>query len=129
MQRALDIDPMSHNFLADMGQMHYFAGEYTEAQSYCKKALEIYPDFIWARDYLSRVYLREMHKRAAGFSHVAALHSHALLGEKEKALEYLEKSYENHEFLLPFVNVDPFFDDLRSDPRFQAVFRRMGLAN
>ena len=52
-----------------------------------------------------------------------------LLGEKERALPWLEKSYENKDFLLPFVNVDPVFDDLRSEPRFQAVLSRMGLGS
>lgn len=49
------------------------------------------------------------------------------MGEKDKALESLESSYDNHDFMLPFANVDPLFDDLRPDVRFQAVLRRMGL--
>jgi hypothetical protein len=52
----------------------------------------------------------------------------ALLGDKEQALARLEQSYENKDFLLPFVNADPIFDALRSEPRYQAVLRRMNLA-
>jgi hypothetical protein len=63
-----------------------------------------------------------------GFAYdVARLH--AMLGDKEQALLWLEKSYENKDFLLPFVNADPAFDDLRSEPRYQALLRRMGLAS
>ena len=54
---------------------------------------------------------------------------YVLLGEKERALLWLERSYENKDFMLPFVNVDPVFDDLRSEPRFQAVLSRMGLGS
>ena len=51
---------------------------------------------------------------------------YALLGDKEQALSGLEKSYEARDFLLPFVNTDPVFDDLRAEPRFQALLHRMG---
>jgi len=53
---------------------------------------------------------------------------YALLGEKEQALDWLEKSCESRDFLTPFVNADPIFDDLRAEPRFKAVMHRMGLA-
>ena len=54
----------------------------------------------------------------------------ASLGDKEKALEYLNRAF--HErgigaFLLPFINVDPLYDFLRDDPRFEEIVQRMGL--
>jgi tetratricopeptide (TPR) repeat protein len=58
MRRALEIDPMSANFLADLGQMHYFAREYDEAEAYCRKALEVAPDFVFAHEYLADIYLK-----------------------------------------------------------------------
>lgn len=58
MRRALEIDPMSANFLADLGQMHYFAREYEEAETYCRKALEVAPDFVFAHQYLVDIYLK-----------------------------------------------------------------------
>jgi DNA-binding winged helix-turn-helix (wHTH) protein/TolB-like protein len=58
MRMALEIDPMSPNFLADLGQMYYFAREYDEAESYCHKALEIAPDFVFAHEYLFEIYLK-----------------------------------------------------------------------
>ena len=182
MTRSLEIDPMSHNFIADMGQMHYFARQYDEAESYYRKALEIYPDFLNAHIYLSDTLLkigdkdrafdeemnaarihygsskgaeyrideairsareryrqsdyeghlkasleRLLNRTADGFSYYALVKCYTLLGEKENALDALEKSWENREFMLPFVNVDPMFDSLRSEPRFQEVLRQMGL--
>jgi len=184
MRQALAIDPMSYNFLADMGQMHYFAREYDQAELYCKKALEIQPEFVFALAYLQGIYLKKgeddkvldpylrLHRamyQSAAYSNVEIIdkqlaelreiyvHSgyqgllrheisntsqttpnngykyslfvtHAKLGEKEKALEWLEKSYESHNFMLPFANADPMFDNLRTEPRFQAVLRKMNLA-
>jgi TolB-like protein/DNA-binding winged helix-turn-helix (wHTH) protein/Flp pilus assembly protein TadD len=51
----------------------------------------------------------------------------ARLGEKEKALAWLERSYPSHDFLLAFLGVDPLFDPLRAEPRFQALIRKIGL--
>jgi tetratricopeptide (TPR) repeat protein len=58
MRRALEIDPMSPNLLADLGQMHYFAREYEEAEAFCRKALEVEPDFIFAHEYLIDIYMK-----------------------------------------------------------------------
>jgi tetratricopeptide (TPR) repeat protein len=53
----------------------------------------------------------------------------ARLGNKEKALEGLERNYDERASLGTLVNVDPAFDSLRSDPRFESLIRRMGLAS
>ena len=49
------------------------------------------------------------------------------LGDRELALEWLEKSYQNHDYWLLFMNVEPEMDPVRSDPRFQAIVRRLGV--
>ena len=50
------------------------------------------------------------------------------LGEKQQALEQLEKSYDNREDTMLWLNSDPALDDLRSEPRFQDLVQRVGLA-
>jgi eukaryotic-like serine/threonine-protein kinase len=53
---------------------------------------------------------------------------HAKLGNKDGAFEWLEKAYEHHDsILLPWIAVDPRFETLHTDPRFQDLVRRMGL--
>jgi hypothetical protein len=52
---------------------------------------------------------------------------YARLGDKENALQGLERIYEEREALGTLVNVDPAFDPFRSDPRFQSLVKRMGL--
>jgi TolB-like protein/Flp pilus assembly protein TadD len=49
------------------------------------------------------------------------------LGEKDKAFAWLEKGYELRVSWLTLLNSDPLFDDLRSDPRYADIVRRMGL--
>jgi TolB-like protein/tRNA A-37 threonylcarbamoyl transferase component Bud32 len=48
-------------------------------------------------------------------------------GEKERALEWLEKALEARDPNLPWVNPAPAFDGLRSEPRFRDLLRRMNL--
>jgi tetratricopeptide (TPR) repeat protein len=47
------------------------------------------------------------------------------LGQKEQALEWLEKAYDERSNLLVYLNSDPIFDGLRSDPRFQKLLANM----
>lgn len=51
------------------------------------------------------------------------------MGEREEALEWLEKSFaEQHRYVV-YLNADPYADFLRDDPRFQDLIRRVGLKN
>ncbi|MFZ0064237.1 MAG: protein kinase, partial [Pyrinomonadaceae bacterium] len=52
---------------------------------------------------------------------------YARLGENDKAFEWLEKAVEGRSANLTYLIADPRFDQLRRDPRFTALLRRMGL--
>jgi len=49
------------------------------------------------------------------------------LGEKEKALDWLDKAYENQESACWLLKVDPIYDSVRKEPRFQAILKKIGL--
>ncbi|HEX7316955.1 MAG TPA: tetratricopeptide repeat protein [Pyrinomonadaceae bacterium] len=50
---------------------------------------------------------------------------HIGLGERERALDQLERAYEEQELWLVFLNVDPFFRGLRDEPRFTRLLERL----
>jgi len=50
---------------------------------------------------------------------------HHGLGQEPKALDRLEKAFLDHE-ALPLLDVEPRWDALRSDARFQNLQRRVG---
>jgi len=52
---------------------------------------------------------------------------HIGLGDDDRAIEYLEKSYEEHSHWLIYLHIDPSMDGLRSNPRFQDLLRHVGL--
>lgn len=52
---------------------------------------------------------------------------YAGLGDKENAFEWLHTAYSEHDFLLRELNTAFELDDLRSDPRFAELVRKVGL--
>ncbi len=51
------------------------------------------------------------------------------LGAKDEALHSLQKAYATHSNIMATINVEPAFDPLRSDPRFQQLLERVGLSH
>ena len=52
---------------------------------------------------------------------------YAALGDKEKAFVELEKAYEQRDWELHRLKVDPLLGALRDDPRFNDLLSRVGL--
>jgi tetratricopeptide (TPR) repeat protein len=52
---------------------------------------------------------------------------YAGLGDKEQTFQWLEKSLQDRTVDIAYLKVDPFFDGVRSDPRFDVLVRRVGL--
>ena len=49
------------------------------------------------------------------------------VGEKEKAIDWLERADDERDFGLMFVKVDPVYDPLRGETRFQDLVRKIGI--
>jgi serine/threonine protein kinase/tetratricopeptide (TPR) repeat protein len=52
---------------------------------------------------------------------------HAMLGENERALEWLEKLSDGHCWNVADLKVEPMFDGLRGDPRYTRLVKKVGL--
>jgi eukaryotic-like serine/threonine-protein kinase len=52
---------------------------------------------------------------------------HIGLGNSDRAMEYLEKSWDERCHWLIYLHIDPSIDDLRSDARFDNLLKRVGL--
>ena len=50
---------------------------------------------------------------------------YAGLGDKDEAFRWLEKGYEQHSSGMPYLATDPFWSEMRSDPRYADLRRRM----
>ena len=53
--------------------------------------------------------------------------AYSLLGNKDRAFVWLDKAVEARSNFVLSLNVDPTWDNIRSDPRFEELVRRIGL--
>ncbi|MFL6230741.1 MAG: tetratricopeptide repeat protein, partial [Pyrinomonadaceae bacterium] len=56
--------------------------------------------------------------------HVAIIYNG--LGERDEALNWLERGYQQRDPKMAFLKIDPKWNNLRSDPHFQDLLRRVG---
>jgi TolB-like protein/Flp pilus assembly protein TadD len=139
LQKTIELDPQLAVAHCYLGMTYTLQGRYEEALAALHKALEISGEFPWATYYVGLVHvftgnrdkareiLREL-KSPGNERPVLVSGIYSALGENDKVFEWLERGYEERDFLLPWINVLPDNDHLRSDPRFQELIRRLGLA-
>jgi Flp pilus assembly protein TadD len=77
-----------------------------------------------ARDLLEELRRQSMERYVPPYNLAVVHHG---LGEREEALAWLERAYEDRDVLLTFVAVAPQWDTLRSDQRFVGLLKRMKL--
>jgi tetratricopeptide (TPR) repeat protein len=136
---------MEPNFpRADMVNYAYVqSGRYTDAIEGAKRAQRMDgTSSPWTWGILAYVYGRsgkpeqgrhaldmlEQFYRRRELDPAAMILAHIGMGDKEDALALLQKAYLEHSNLMTTLKVDPTFDPLRGDPRFQEIVRKMGLA-
>jgi tetratricopeptide (TPR) repeat protein len=137
-QKVLRTDPNHPSAHENLWAAFYQKRMYGEAVAEAKKYFAVMGDNevaeALARGYTQAGYAGAMRLAAEKLAarskltyvqptQIARLYAHA--GEKDRALEWLEKAYEEHESQLVYLNVEPTWDPLRSDPRFQDLLRRM----
>jgi hypothetical protein len=67
-------------------------------------------------------------RKKAGYVPAGAfVNAYLGLGENDRAFEWLEQAYQEQSNILQFLKVHPYFDPIRSDPRFADLVRRTGL--
>ena len=64
-------------------------------------------------------------KRVEDYDPYSVAQNYALLGDLDHAFLWLDKSY--GQSTLVNIKMDPQLDNIRSDPRYKALLRRVGL--
>ena len=54
-------------------------------------------------------------------------HIYVILKDHERVLDYLEKAYQIRDPNMVHIGVDPPFEVLHPEPRFQALLKKVGL--
>jgi serine/threonine-protein kinase len=140
--KTLEIDPNFAYAYFYRGRAYLLKGMYKEAVAEFKKALELSGvrgnikgalGYAYAvsgnREQAERLVnelRRESNRRYILPGEIAIIYTG--LGDKDRAFEWLEKAYEDRsDWWLLELKVNPMFDTLRPDPRFQDLARRVGL--
>jgi adenylate cyclase len=131
--KTLEIDPNSTEAIGILGRTYEQLGNSKQAmeqwveiervQGHEARAKELMRTFE-QQEYVG--YLRKDAKdsEVEGDYYHAAVDC-AMLGEKDSAFAALEKGFARREVV--DINIDPRFDNVRSDPRFADLLRRIGL--
>ena len=140
-QKTLELDPNSGFAYWALGRAYTEKGMYEEAVTALQKSIPLSGDSPDETASLGCVYarsgrkaearkivedLKELSKRRYIAASVIA-QLYVALGEKDQAFAWLDKAYDDHDFILVLLKVEPSFDGLRSDPRFAALLKRIGL--
>jgi serine/threonine-protein kinase len=142
LHKVLDIDPKFSPARRIIEEVYAHMGKHKEAVAEREKALSLSggPELAASieEDFNKSGYkgvlqswlegLTELSKHSYVSSYSIA-ESYMRVGEKQKAFEWLEKAYEEHDSGLVSVVVEPMFEPIRSDPRFKEIVRRMKLPN
>jgi serine/threonine-protein kinase len=138
----LDLDPSYYKAYSSLGRAHVQQGRYDEAVTAFEKARELAGDLpsilaalgqahgMAGRPEAARTLLARLRELEASDSFVPAT-SYALvhsgLGERDRALDWLEAALVRREMSLTLINVHPAYDALREEPRFAAIVRQLRL--
>ena len=104
-RKATDLSPSQTNSIVNESYAQSKLGKHDEAQALLDKLL------------------KRSAERFVPPGHIAQTYNG--LGETEKALDWLEQAFEQHDPKMVFLKVDPKWNNLRSEPRFIDLMKRM----
>ena len=140
LQKTIDLDPnfwLSHLMIS---RVYTEKGMHSEAVAEAKKAEELsgnsqsqayraYALARWGKVTEARAVLSDLLKSATE-TYVPPYNiavAYLAVGERERALDYLEKGVTEKDVRMVFLKVEPQWEQLRADPRFVDVIKRMGI--
>jgi tetratricopeptide (TPR) repeat protein len=139
-QKTVEMDPGFAVTYMFFGLAYTQQERFAEAIAELGKAVELSGGSLIMKAMLAHVYgragdragaekmIEELTKASTG--HISAYNValiYAGLAETDNALAWLDRAVAQHDLFLAWMNVEPMFDSVRSDPRFAELVRRIGL--
>ena len=139
LKKTIELDPRAPFAYLRLADVYFTKGQYKEAVGQYQMAIELGTASSEAKVRLAAAYAK-MGERQHGLDMIRQLQNesdyispahlaifYAAMSEPDQAFATLERGYAERSPSLQFLKVDPAFDTLRSDARFQDLLRRMGL--
>jgi tetratricopeptide (TPR) repeat protein len=131
LKRALELEPRNYSAYVRLGDVYAKLARYDEAIAAFQNAAQLRSDGMHPAR-IARVYTlmgrqREARQMVSGVKAQAfdLASVYVALGDKDEAFRTLDKAVEERNSLLVFFKEDPSFENLKSDPRWRALLRRM----
>ena len=105
LKKAIELLPGSPYFMAQLGMAYAQSGDRAQAQKVLDQMKKSSPPHL-PNYSIAMVY--------------------ATLADKAQTVSWLKKGYEEHNDDMIYMKIEPVFDPVRSDPRFQDLIRRIG---
>lgn len=134
--KQLEIGRDSSKVYWDLGDTYFAQGRYRDALAMYEKSGREVPGWAWAALGSRTQALQQIEARraevAAGtaddWTYWQLAQLSTSLGLHSDAIAWLERLYEQRSGMLVYLKVQPNFDPLRAEPRFQALLKKVGLA-
>jgi tetratricopeptide (TPR) repeat protein len=140
-KHALTLDPNFYYTRYALAATYHAKGMYSEAIAEYRKANELDNDPL-VTALLARTLAKSGQRGEAiklldqlkadatrrFVPNMAFVFVYAALGDRDEAFKWLEKDFVEHSYSPARIAVDPKYDDLRDDPRFAGLVRRVALA-
>jgi TolB-like protein len=134
---ALKIEPGYPFAAGNLGNALYMKGRYKEALEQFKSCNISDPEVVKALEqgYIEGGYkaamisynkLAELRSKTSYWNPCDIAMTYVMAGENNKAIKWLQKAFEVHDPNLPYLFY-PLYDNLREDPRFQEIAKKMNL--
>ncbi len=140
LKKALEFDLSHAETYKYLGIVYGLIGRYEESIAHFRKAKDLEDQPMYSIQLAityaragqieeSRKILNELKERSKKeyVSPALLAAAHGALGEHDIAFDLLDKAYAGRDCYLAGIKVEPFFDPLRSDPRFAALLKKIGL--
>jgi len=133
-EKALPLARDSDAIYRDIGDAYFFQGKYTTALASYRKARWV-PGWAYvplgdrqrALAQIDTLTRRWAAGRAAPYEPYLLAKLYTSLGDRDQAITWLERLYGARTGLVVYLKVQPHFDPLRGEPRFQALLKKAGL--
>jgi len=133
-KRTLELEPGFGSALACLERAYTLKGQSQEALEMLLREMGEKREPSSAGDalqsmkalYRKRLEMRLPSMKAGLSSPYGAAMLYIAAGERDQALELLERAYNERDPMLVAARTDPAFDELRADPRFVGLLRRIG---
>ena len=140
-RKALELDPNSAFAYEYLGVAYLQKGAYRDAITHLQRAVDLTNGFPLYQAELAYIYAVAGDRAQAGrilanlesrsrrqyVSSYSLAVAYVSVGKKDAALARLQKAYDDREDQVGLLKIEPLFDTLRDDPRFQELVRRIGL--